>query len=67
MTVNIIQEFRRAPAATGLHAHHGGARNRVHHHWCRSLLPSHAIQWRFLHPSRHLHLLQMHEGLIDRN
>ena len=67
MTATIIQEFRRTPAATSPHAHHGGAHNRAHHHWCRSLLPSHAIQWRFLHPSRHPHLLQMHEGPIDRN
>ena len=67
MTVNIIQEFRRAPAAIGPHAHHGGTRNRAHHHRCRSLLPSHAIQRHTLHPGRHPHLLQIHEGLIDRN
>ena len=53
MTATIIQEFRRTPAATGPHAHHGSVRNRAYHHWCRSLLPSHAIQWRFLHPGRH--------------
>lgn len=53
MTATIIQEFRRAPAATGPHAHHGGARNRAYHHRCRSLLPSHAIQRHTLHLGRH--------------